>query len=124
MPFDFAPGEGGTLVLVFTATCPACRETLPIWKRLLGEASFPGFRFVGLQLDLHGNETAASVAREDPLLPFPVYGVRRERGDVLTKVPVIPTTLILDAAGVVQKAWFGVLTESEQDELRAALQAR
>ena len=38
-----------------------------------------------------GDEGAASVALEDPVLPFPVYGVQRDRSDALAKVPVIPT---------------------------------
>jgi thiol-disulfide isomerase/thioredoxin len=121
--FDFAPGDGRTLVLVFTATCPACRQTMPIWKQLLGDASFPGVRIVGLQLDLHADGGSASVALEDPLLPFPVYGVERGRSDALAKVPVIPTTLLLDAGGVVRHVWFGVPSDDDQQRLRAALQA-
>ena len=111
LPFD---GSGTrTLLLVFSSTCPACQETVPVWNRLLSGKEPEGIRVVGVQTDLAGG-TAAEVAT------FPVYGFDGTRPESLKKVPFIPCSAVLDAKGKVEWVAFGVLDENKTEELRRA----
>lgn len=113
------PFGGKTLLLVFSSTCRACEETLPIWDRLIGEGLPNGVRLCGMQTDLASGNAAAPLAT--PALAFPVYGPAVPRGEPMTKFPFIPGAAVLDGGGRVLGAWFGVPTDAQIDELRAAL---
>ena len=111
LPFD---GTGTrTLLLVFSSTCPACQETVPVWNRLLADGPPNGLRVVGVQTDLAGG-AAAEVAT------FPVYGFDGARPDALKKVPFIPCSAVLDEKGKVAWVTFGALDDGKTEELRRA----
>jgi len=114
----FGEGESKTLLLVFSSTCPACKETVPVWRKLLASPPASGVRVVGLQTDrLDGNP--ASPAEVTAAYPFPVYGYRRPSPDPLAKVPFIPAAIVIDSKGVVVHAWFGVPPEDAVRALQA-----
>ena len=116
----FGEGEAKTLLLVFSSTCPACKETMPVWRQLLASPPTNGVRVVGLQTDrLDGNP--ASPAELAAAFPFPVYGYKRPSPDPLVKVPFIPAAIVIDAKGIVLHAWFGVPGDEALRGLKEAL---
>ena len=114
----FGEGESKTVLFVFSSTCPACKQAVPIWKTLLQNPPASGIRLVGLQTDkLDANPAAPAEAA----YPFPVYGYRRPSPDPLAKVPFIPAAVVLDTKGVVQHAWFGVPADDVVADLKHEL---
>jgi hypothetical protein len=111
-------GHGRTLLLVFSSTCGACRETIPTWNRLLAEGVPSAVQVVGLQTDFQ-HSGGADVAIPD--LRFPVFGAVDPAGAPLSKFPAIPGAALIDATGAVKSAWFGVPTDAQVAELRRAL---
>ena len=116
----FGEGETKTVLFVFSSTCPACKQAVPIWRTLLEKPPANGIRLVGLQTDKLDNNPAAP-AEVTAVYPFPVYGYRRPSPDPLAKVPFIPCAVVLDAKGVVQHAWFGVPAEDVVADLKHEL---
>jgi peroxiredoxin len=113
-------GPGQTLLLVFSSTCGACRETIPVWNRLLADGVPKTVHVVGIQTDFqHGAEADATVPIPD--LRFPVFGSAEPRGEAMSKFPAIPAAAIIDDKGAVKSVWFGVPSESQVAELRRAL---
>lgn len=119
-PVAFGEGETKTVLLVFSAHCPACQETLPEWRKVFAAPPAAGVRIVGVQTDRLDKNPAAPEEMAASF-PFPVYGYRHGKPDPLTKVPFIPTALLIDAKGVVVKSWSGVPSEAALGELIAAL---
>jgi peroxiredoxin len=119
-PVAFGGGETKTVLLVFSAHCPACQDTVPEWRKIFATPPPAGIRVVGIQTDrLDPNPT--SPVELAASFPFPVYGYRRGKPDPLSKVPFIPTALVIDAKGVVVKSWSGVPNEAAIGELVAQL---
>jgi peroxiredoxin len=114
---DFGGENGRTVLLVFSVHCPACEKTLPVWSDMFAGEPPPGVRILGIQLDMPDEEGGLLT----PSLSFPVYGIERSEADPLKKVPYIPATMILDANGVIEEVWFGILSEENQEEIRQAL---
>ena len=114
---EFGRGEAKTILLVFSSTCPACQQTLPMWKPALG-SEIPGtVHVVAVQTDPNSSAPV-------PMgLPFPIYTLDESATDLLTKVPSVPATVIVDAEGVVTNVWFGVPTTEQKDLLQHALDA-
>ena len=111
-------GSGDTLLLVFSSTCGACRETLPTWNRLLAEEVPDRIKVVGLQTDLaHADGSAPAI----PDLRFPVFGMADPVAEPMSKFPAIPAAALIDNTGAVKAAWFGVPTDAQVSELRRIL---
>lgn len=111
-----------TLLLVFSSTCGACRETLPKWNRLLADAASTPVHVVGIQTDFqHAEASGPSSTLSIPDLRFPVFGFAEAQGEPLTKFPMIPAAALVDASGSVKAVWFGVPNENQVSELRHAL---
>jgi hypothetical protein len=111
-------GAGDTLLLVFSSTCGACRETLPLWNRLLAQGVPQTVHVVGIQTDF---QQGAGEPLPVPDLRFPVFGFAAMAGEPLSKFPSIPGAAVLDKRGAVKSVWFGVPTEAQLSELRRAL---
>lgn len=116
----FGEGEAKTILLVFSSTCPACQETIPRWKAILGSGSTGAVRILGVQTD-HPDPSKSAAALVLPALPFPVYSEESPGTELMKKVPYIPATVVVDAKGVVAQAWFGVPTSEQEEELRQVL---
>lgn len=113
------PSERDVLVLLVSAECPYCDETVPVWEAVLrrtetlerGEVAV-----VCVQLD------ARSPDRLKPVLAGqPTFLAADQASTWLRRVPISPGALYVDRNGVVRKAWFGVPSEVQQDELARAL---
>jgi len=116
----FGQGEAKTVLLVFSAHCPACNETLPIWSRMLATPPAQGVRVIGVQTD-RLDENPAAPLQLAASFPFPVYGYKRPKPDPLSKVPFIPAAIVIDAQGVVVDAWFGIPEKDVEQALEKAL---
>jgi len=103
-----------TLVLVASAECPACAETLPIWKKILDEAPAGKLRIVALTQE---DPAALMESFRKAGLGPPVYQVSREQAMGPWKMVFVPLTVLVDAAGVVRKSWTGVLPEDAVSDL-------
>jgi hypothetical protein len=113
---DFGEGQSPALLLVFSSSCPACRQNMPVWNRVLAGSPSALVRIVGIR-------TAApppGAPPEPEAEPaFPVFTLDAP----LDKLPYVPATVMLDGTGAVRKVWFGVLSEDQESELRAALRS-
>lgn len=116
----FGEGETKTILLVFSSSCSACKDTVPIWRTLFASPPATGLRIVGIQTDRLDANPAAP-AEVTGAYPFPVYGYKRPSPDPLAKVPFIPAAIVVDPKGVVVKAWFGVPGADAIAELKAEL---
>jgi len=105
---------------VFSSTCGACRETIPVWNRLLAEGAPSKVRVVGIQTDFQ-RAADADATLPIPDLRFPVFGSAEPRGETMSKFPAIPAAALIDGKGAVKSVWFGVPSESQVAELRRAL---
>lgn len=113
-------GHGETLLLVFSSTCGACRETIPKWNRLLADGVSGAVHVVGIQTDFQHSPNADSTLPV-PDLRFPVFGSAEPRGEAMAKFPAIPAAALIDGKGAVKLVWFGVPTDAQVSELRRAL---
>lgn len=107
--------EGTTLLMVFSSTCPACRETFPIWNEIVSRLP-RGVRVVGIQSDLAATDPVAAAR-------FPIYGFEGARPKAMDKVPFVPCTAVVSADGSVSNVVFGVLTTEQREKVQAALGA-
>lgn len=115
-------GQKKTLLLVFSSTCGACRETIPVWNRILADTPPIAVNVVGIQTDFQQPaESGEDASLAFPDLRFPVFGFATPQGELLSKFPMIPAAALVDAAGAVQAVWFGTPTEAQTSELRRAL---
>jgi hypothetical protein len=105
---EFGAEARKTLLLIFSPECPACAMTLPIWSDLFKEPPAAA-RVAGLRM---GAEPEGGSA-----LPFPVYTPDESGSGLVGKIPYVPTTLLVDEGGLVERIWFGVLEEEAQEEL-------
>jgi thiol-disulfide isomerase/thioredoxin len=117
--YDFGETGGKTLVLVFTPDCPACQRTVPVWTELLSEQSFPGVDVVGVQLDRGPDSEIEPLPW--PALPFDVFGIDYDGSTATRKLSAVPGTFLVDATGVVELSWYGVLTDEQEADLLESL---
>jgi len=109
-------GTGGrTLLMVFSSTCPACRETLPIWNEIASELH-GDVRVVAIQSDL-------AIAGPVAAARFPIYGFEGARPKTMDRIPFVPFTAIVAPDGSVSNVAFGMLSAEQGEKLKAALGA-
>jgi thiol-disulfide isomerase/thioredoxin len=120
-PLTFAGDADHTLLLFFTPTCPACRNTVPVWHQLVASLdSRP--RILGIDLAPPGTPGASQELGSEAW-PFPVFRVDPAHSAGLSRIPYVPATVIVDGDGVVQRVWFGELDARGQRELVESLAA-
>lgn len=106
-----------TLYLIFQSTCPACERNLPAWQRLVAEAR--GTRVLAIGLE----EEASALRYVREQLPE-ALAVRPLDQDAFLRrltVTVVPTTLVVDAQGVLRRRAEGILQSGAMDDLAAVL---
>jgi len=103
-------GFVGTVLLFHSAGCGACAATVPHWRSALLEAARPDVHVVVAQTDgesarmnLEGLPTSLAV-------PLPPAGW-------LAALPAVPATLVVDANGLLVRAWYGELDEDARRAL-------
>ena len=122
-PLEFGEGERRTLVLIFSTHCGACEQTFPIWEEILGavDSDASGVRVVGVQTDAsaEGGGDQSELVTES--MPFPVFPVDYSQSAVMSRIPAVPVTVVVDTAGVVEEIWYGVPDGDTVDDIRSTL---
>lgn len=109
-----------TVLLVFTPTCPYCKENWPAWSRLMSSARPEQTRIVAV--DLSG-KADAEYLRAQGLANVPVFTTVDYGSGAAYKLQRVPTTLLISAKGTVTQVWRGPLDESELATLERAMQS-
>jgi len=110
----FGQGQPRSLLLFFAPGCDACEHVYPIWNELVAELP-PHWRVLAIRVDEPG-DVGGTAGTE---LNLPSFTLPDNAPDELLKVTSVPTTLVLDSNGRVEKAWTGMLPSATVEELRA-----
>ena len=110
----FEGGDRESLLLVFTTSCPACKENLPHWRQLWDRHA-DRYRIVGVAID-DLDSTRTYVAEHE--MPFPVYVPESPR-EVPRRYGItgVPQTLHLGTDGRVKQSRLGVMNEDFAERL-------
>lgn len=104
-----------TLHLIFQSGCPACRDNLPAWRRLLdGSRGLRAFA-VGLEPP----EPALAYVREQLPAALAVRPLDLDGYVRILRITVVPTTLLLSASGRLVWRRAGRLSERDVASLLA-----
>lgn len=114
--FTFAAPGQRTLILAVGGGCPHCATTVPVWNEILRQVASPAVRLVGIQV-----EAESPAALEALPADFTIHAVLNPRHTWLYALPMVPATIIAGPGGAIEHAWFGELSEPQQEELRTAL---
>jgi len=112
-------GSGTHVLLIYSSTCPACEETLPVWNAWLDAGTFGKAtpRAVRTDPPAAGSPSAPSPAA----LRLPIHRVDRSGANPLRRVYLVPCTLVVGPGGTVRLALYGVPTEEDRERVREAL---
>jgi len=113
---EFGDDQPRTLVLIYSSSCRACVETIPVWNTIMPSAQSASLRVVPILLGIEDSLPAT----ETPLAA-PVYTLSSAEETFARTVLKVPTTILLDAHGVVEQAWIGYMTDEKALALREAL---
>jgi hypothetical protein len=100
----------GTVLLFHSSACGACEATAPRWRSALLEAARPDVRVVVAQTDGARARADLEGLPASLAVPLPPQGW-------LAGLPAVPATLVLDAEGVLVRAWYGELGDAEREAL-------
>lgn len=105
---SLAPPGRPQIINIFATWCPPCRSETPAFAALAGRLKSHGISVVGIDQQ----EGAPQVARfaDEFHLPYPVYIDTGTVTHDLLGARVIPTTIYVDAAGVIRWEHAGPLT--------------
>lgn len=113
---EFGSDQPRTLVLVYSSSCRACVETIPIWNAMLPAAGSEAIRVVPILL---GSEESLPVTASP--IATSSYRVADGEDAFMRRVLKVPTTILLDRNGVVDQAWMGFLTKEKESDLLEAI---
>ena len=106
------------LLLVFTTSCPACKQNQAVWKSLYRELS-DDVEIVGISLD---SPEVTRTYREAHDLPFEVVvAADREAFASAYEISVVPFTFHIAGDGRVQGVWRGMLSDAQLAEIEAGV---
>ena len=113
--------KGKVIVLNFWATwCAPCVAEIPELKAFYEEHKGDNLAFLAISLDSpDGIEDTVAPFVKDKKVPFPVYVLQERNLDVISKTVkqelagVLPTTLIYDPKGKVNKTFEGGITKED-----------
>jgi hypothetical protein len=91
-----------------------------MWNQILAGGASAAVHVVGIQTDFPRASTDTTKLAI-PDLRFPVFGAAEPNAAPMPKFPVIPAAALLDGKGAVKAVWFGVPTDAQVAELRAAV---
>ncbi|PBC67305.1 redoxin domain-containing protein [Fibrobacter sp. UWS1] len=101
-------------LLDFWATwCGPCRQTLPILARLYQKYESQGLEIVGVSCE--SQDVLEKFYQEHPS-PYPLYRDATQELSRTYRISSIPTLILLDENGYIQKIWPGVPHESSLDK--------
>jgi hypothetical protein len=111
--------SGVHVLMIYSSTCPACEQTLPIWNDWLRSGALGGATVLAVRTD--PPSAGATSAPSPAALLLPVYLADRSGVDPLRRIYAVPCTLVVGPGGVVRVAVYGVPTEEDAAGIRDAL---
>ncbi|MEM7357435.1 MAG: TlpA disulfide reductase family protein, partial [Acidobacteriota bacterium] len=109
------------LLLVFTTTCPACKENQTTWRALYEQVG-GSVEVVGISLD---QLEATRAYRQVQDLPFPVVIPRDPEAFTQGyEISAVPLTLHIGGDGRVKGSWLGALTAEQLTDLTRHIEDR
>src|SRR4029079_5454751 len=115
-PAQVPVGDGRRrLLIVFTSTCPHCRDAMPIWRDLMAGGN-GGLEVVGVQMD-----AGSAAAKPIDTLPFPVMSPGTAPPEFLGKLAGVPASILVDGSGKIERLVYGPPEKQDLDALRDAL---
>lgn len=108
-----------TLVIVITSQCPYCVRDLPLYKKLsaLRGGSGGALRLIAVMPD--PTETSAKFLGDAGVLTDSVVSAT----PLEIGVPMIPTVMLLDHRGAVEKYWVGETSREQRKQVLAEVMA-
>src|SRR5262245_59127065 len=117
--FRFDDPRRRYLLFVFSTTCPYCEESLPriedVVRTGMGPATTP------IAVSIHGPAETARFVVTHPIGFRVVCAEPSEDFQRRNRITGVPTTILVDGRGVVQKVWEGDVTADLAATIRAAL---
>lgn len=107
-----------TLLDFWATWCGPCRQTLPIVGRLYEKLSSRGFEVIGVSTEQLS--VLEQFYKEHPS-PYPLYRDATQEMNRRYGISAIPTLMLLDENGYIQKVWPGVPSEKALE--KAVLEA-
>ena len=107
-----------TLVIIASAECPACTDSLPQWRKALDEAGEGRVRLLALTM---GDPIPMQEKLEKAGLSLPTYKVVPEEGAESWRMSMVPLTVLVDTSGTVSQVWAGALSDETTAALAKAL---
>lgn len=107
----FDSGHRSTAVFVASLACDACEATGAHWATIIDELP-ESWDAIVVYLD-------GPPSPNDPLafLPADRFGAPEARVTALRRIPLVPTTMLVGPDGIVDRVWFGPLTEEAAHEV-------
>ncbi len=106
-----------TVLLVFSSTCPACRETWPHWNRIAAEAA-EGARLFAIRTDAPRPEVPEAGPAAHAV---PIFVYRRGDDHPLKGVYAVPCAVVVSRGGKAESVVFGVPDARALETLRRAV---
>ncbi len=111
--------SGTHVLLIYSSTCPACEETLPVWNAWLEAGAFGGATPRAVRTDPPSADSPS--AQSPAALRLPVHLADRSGANPLRRVYLVPCTLVVGAGGTVRLAIYGVPTDDDRKRVAEAV---
>jgi len=115
---DFSAQGSPFLVIVFSTNCTACTRSVSCWSHLAGYAEQYGFRMV--VVSIHDRYRTAQFLKSNPV-SIPVVLAPDSLFKREFKVGRVPQVLLVDAAGLLSRAWIGRIDERTCAQIKESL---
>ena len=117
--FRFDDPRRRYLLFVFSTTCPYCEESLPRIEDAVRTGAGSGITPVAVSI--HGPAETARFVVTHPISFRVVCADSSDEFQRRNQITGVPTTMLVDGRGVVQKVWEGDITADLAATIRAAL---
>jgi peroxiredoxin len=117
--FRFDDSHRRYLLFVFSTTCPYCEESLPRIEDVVRTGAGPAIMPVAVSI--HGPAETARFVVTHPISFRVVCADSSDEFQRRYEISGVPTTILIDGRGIVQKVWEGDVTADLAATIRAAL---
>lgn len=107
-----------TLLLIIRSTCHICDESMPFYKKLSQAPLRRARRLRIVALAVDSPEDAASYIEEHALDVDKLVTAKPQQ----LRITGVPTLILVDKDGIVQRTWVGQLSADERSEVVRALE--
>lgn len=113
---EFEEGEPRTLLLVFTLSCAACEDVIPLWAEIIPVVQNALRVLVVCLSASYDSDHMAGFA-----LPAPIHSISPVERATFARITRVPAAIVLDDRGIVEHAWSGVPTADDEEAMRHVL---